>query len=30
MYDGFEEFYDTSGTATVDRVALVDPGISAS
>ena len=25
VYDGLEEFYDTGGTATVDRVALVAP-----
>src|SRR5215469_10852031 len=25
VHDGFEEFYDTGGTATVDRVALVEP-----
>ncbi len=25
VYDGFEEFNDTGGTATVDRVALVHP-----
>ena len=25
VYDGFEEFYDTGGTATVGRIALVHP-----
>jgi hypothetical protein len=25
VYDGFEEFNDTGGTATVDKVALVHP-----
>lgn len=25
IYSGFEEFYDTGGTATIDNVALVEP-----